>query len=605
VDVQAAHIPGGYDRSRPPFSSTRGTVMQRTRTVTTPVLAFVAVLSAAMLALAGCSTPAPEREPGSASGPPVPSSGSPTTASPEPTPSPSRSVLQEQAVAAGHPEAVSAGTGILERGGNAADAAIATAFAVAVVEPFASGIGGGGSALVARGQEPPVAYDYRETVSADGDVPASGTGVPGFVDGMATLHEEHGSMEWSELLAPAIRLADEGFPVSPLLAQRMRADYGPGAIEGLDHFHRASAPLDEGDTLVQAGLAATMETLAAEGPEALYTGSLAQGLTATGRIDAASLAGYETVASEPVGGSFGDYEFISAAPPLPGAAVVQLLQVAEALGVADAEPGSADYVDRMTAAWQVADASVQESFGDPAFVDVPVDRLTDAEANAGLARNEVASALSGPESGRDGGDGGETVQAAQPIEAGNTTHLTVVDDDGLTVSMTNTITSFWGGSDSADVGGFFLNNQLSRFESLDTPSNQPEPGRKSVSWSAPSLILDAEGRVVMGLGSPGGQAIPSILAGVAVPWALQDVPLQKAVETPRHYLQGGVLALEDQPSREVAALVRQRGWQTQVTQRADGIFGSVQALEIDYETGTITGATDSRREGDVAVVPAG
>ncbi|MFB9072975.1 gamma-glutamyltransferase [Citricoccus parietis] len=495
---------------------------------------------------------------------------------------------------------------------------------MAVVEPFASGIGGGGSALVARGDGNPLAYDYRETVAQDGDIPDSGTGVPGFVDGMATLHAEHGSLEWSELLAPAIGLAEEGFPVSPLLAQRMRSDYGPGAIEGLAPFHSdaagggaegsgGAAPLEEGETLVQAKLAATMETLADEGPDALYTGSLAEELTAVDGLDAESLAAYETVTTEPVSGPVGDYEYVSAAPPLPGAAVVQFLQVAEALGVAESEPGSAEYVDAMAAAWQVADASVTESFGDPAFVDVPVDRLTDPEANAELARTEVAPALSSAAvtdqgaaraAGTAGTGGDAPAEPAAPAEAGNTTHLTVVDDEGLTVSMTNTITSFWGGAEASTVGGYFLNNQLSRFESLDTPANQPEPGRKSVSWSAPSLVLDSEGRVVMGLGSPGGQVIPSILATVMVPWALQDVPLQEAVDSPRHYFQDGVLSLEEQPAQDVADLIRQRGWQPRVTERADAVFGSVQALEIDYKTGTITGAQDSRREGDVAVVPA-
>lgn len=572
--------------------------MPRPRTPSTrrlTPLAALSALSAILLAVAGCGAPAPGPPSGGTGSPPSQSStgGADGTESTTPAPSPSADVLREQAVAAGHPAAVRVGTEILQRGGNAADAAIATAFAVAVVEPFASGIGGGGSTLVASGSEDPVAYDYRETVSGTGEIPESGTGVPGFVDGMATLHAEHGSLEWSELLAPATALAEEGFPVSPMLAQRMRSDYGPGAIEGLEQFHGpGGGPLAEGEDLVQAELADTLDTLASQGPGALYTGSLADELTAVDGLDAATLADYETVTTEPVGGTVGDHTLVSAAPPLPGAGVVQFLQVAEALGVAEAEPGSAEYVDAMTAAWQVAEAGVRESHGDPAFVDVPVDRLTDAEANAELAReaDAAAPAAAGPR---------------EPIEAGNTTHLTVVDASGLTVSMTNTITSFWGGEHAQEVGGYFLNNQLSRFEALDTPANQPEPGRKSVSWSAPSMVLDAEGRVVMGLGSPGGQAIPSILAGVLVPWALQGAPLQEAVDAPRHYLQDGVLALEEQPAGGVPALIRQRGWQPRVTERADAVFGSVQALEIDYEDGTVTGATDSRREGDVDVVPAG
>src|SRR5699024_3628979 len=157
----------------------------------------------------------------------------------------------------------------------------------------------------------------------------------------------------------------------------------------------------------------------------------------------------------------------------------------------------------------------------------------------------IAEPAAAIEPGDDTGDRAE-------IEAGNTTHLTVVDSDGLTVSMTNTLTRFWGSSDSEYVGGFFLNDQLSQFEAIDTESNQPEAGRKSVSWSAPSLVLDDEGRVVMGIGTPGGHQIPNILNSVLVPWALQDASLQEAIDAPRHSLQDGVLALEGEPSPDVA-----------------------------------------------------
>jgi gamma-glutamyltranspeptidase/glutathione hydrolase len=196
------------------------------------------------------------------------------------------------------------------------------------------------------------------------------------------------------------------------------------------------------------------------------------------------------------------------------------------------------------------------------------------------------------------------VVASGPVTAGNTTHLTVVDRSGFTVSMTNTLTSFWGGSESDYVGGFFLNNQLSRFETEASEANQPEPGRKSVSWSAPSMVLDAEGRPVLGLGSPGGHQIPNILSGVLVAWGLQGASIQEAVDAPRYHLQDGVLAVEQEPSGDLARLIEERDWDLQRTEREQAIFGSVQALEIDYGTGEISGATDSRREADVAIADA-
>ncbi|MFB0836160.1 gamma-glutamyltransferase [Arthrobacter halodurans] len=551
--------------------------------------------AAGLLLVAGCSAPAGPAQPPSSA--PAATAEPTPSATAEPTPSasatseaPADSLLKDHAVSAAHPAAVEAGMGILDAGGNAADAAVATAFAVAVVEPFASGIGGGGSAVLAAAGGEPVAYDYREVVAQDGVIPESGTGIPGFVAGLARIHEEQGELEWAELLQPAIGLAENGFEITAFLAHRMDSDAGPAALGDLPQFNSWGGvfPLGEGDELVQQDLADTMRVLADEGPEAFYTGSLVKDLSRVDGIDARSLAAYRPERLEPARGAFGEYDVVSAAPALPGAALVQMLQIAEELGAGSAEPGSADYVDRISRAWTVADASVTEEFGDPRFVDVPVDRLTDAEANARLARESATAA--GAAADR------PLASAARAIVPGNTTHLTVVDSDGLTVSMTNTITNFWGGGAAESVGGFFLNNQLSRFASLDTPNNQPAPGRKSVSWAAPSLVLDGEGRAVLGLGSPGGHQIPNILTGVLVPWALQGASLQEAVDAPRHHLQDGVIALEREPGESLGGFIRSRGWEQQVTTRQDAVFGSVQALEIDYDSGTITGATDSRRE---------
>lgn len=555
----------------------------RSRIQALACLSLVTVL----VTVSGCAAEPEEPAPS----PTVPEAPSPSEpeASPE-TPTDASVALDQYGVAAAHPEAVNAGIQILNDGGNAVDAAIATSFAISVVEPYASGIGGGGSTLLAGPTMEPVGYDYREVVAENGSIPSSGTGVPGMVDGMATLYEEHGSLEWADLFAPAIELADEGFEVTELLAQRFRSDWGPTSIAGLEHFHNGSQPLSTGDTLVQTELAETLRTLAGNGPDELYTGSISEELAQVDGLDAQTLATYETDDAEPVSGAFGDYEFVSAAPPLPGAAVVQQLQIAEALGAADATPGSADYIDQLSQAWQTADQSVTDHFGDPDFVDVPTDQLTDPQTNAALAEPAAAQAPA------------DSTGERAEIQAGNTTHVTVVDSDGLTVSMTNTLTSFWGGPDSDYVGGFFLNDQLSRFEAIDTPSNQPEPGRKSVSWSAPSLVLDDQDRVVMGIGTPGGHQIPNILTAVMVPWGLQDAPLQEAIDAPRHSLQNGVLALEQEPTQEVNDLISQRGWDVQVTSRADAVFGSVQALEIEYEDGAVIGAKDSRRDADFQIV---
>lgn len=554
---------------------------------------LLAGLAALLLAVVtGCSDSvptAPTSEPTTA--PPSPSPTPPPTA--EPTAEPA-AALGNHAVSAGHPAAVDAGMQVLDAGGSAVDAAVATAFAVAVVEPFASGIGGGGAALVVpTGEGAPQAYDYREVVAQDGRVPESGTGVPGFVAGMAALHEDHGELPWSEVVAPAIELASDGFEVSDFLALRMRSDYGPDAVGRLEHFSPGGEPLAAGQRLVQENLAATMRTIADGGADAFYDGPLTEALTAVDGLDAASLAAYEVVRTEPVEGAFGDHRVLAAAPPLPGAGLVQMLQVAEAAGVAESEPGSARYVEQLSRAWQVADRSVDTVVGDPAFVDVPVDELTDPGRNAELAASVLAAG--------GGDDAGDVVAAPErDVVPGNTTHLTVVDSDGLMVSMTNTITNFWGSGEM--VGGFFLNNQLSRFDSIgSTAANEPAPGRRSVSWSLPTVVVDGEGRPVLGIGSPGGRQIPNVLANVITRWALHGQPLADAVASPRFILEGSTLTTETRPAPGDAAAFADLGWSVDVVAVEEAVFGSVQALEVDHETGEIAGTADTRREADFAV----
>ena len=220
---------------------------------------------ATMLAVSGCAGESAEQDPVTPSTTPSEPTPQETTEEAEEETSEAAAELKQHGVAAAHPDAVDAGMQILEDGGNAVDAAIATAFAISVVEPYASGIGGGGSTLLASPSMDPVGYDYREVVAADGNIPDSGTGVPGMVDGMATLHEEHGSMEWAELLAPSIELADEGFEVTELLAQRFESDWGPASISGLGHFHSWGQPLSAGDTLVQEDLAADSQNTGRRG----------------------------------------------------------------------------------------------------------------------------------------------------------------------------------------------------------------------------------------------------------------------------------------------------------------------------------------------------
>ena len=536
-------------------------------------------------ATATTAAPAPTADEQDATSAPVPQAedGTATTGSGD------DGALGAQGVSAGHQLAADAGMAMLEQGGTAVDAAIAAAFADAVVQPVTSGVGGGGAALVAVDGEV-TSFDYREVVNDAGRIPPGGEGIPGFVAGMERLHAEHGELPWAELLRPGIELAQDGVPVSSFLAQTLAIPSVDGITADLAHFRGADgAPLREGDLLVQDDLARTMGVLAEQGADAFYEGTLAERLTQEPGMDAASLSGYELQVTVPPSGSVGAYTLVSAAPPLPGAALVQLAQVAEAGGIGDVDPWSADFVHLQSQAWAVAEESVQTVVGDPDFVDVPVDRLTDPQRNAAIAA-EVVGTGRGP-------------SAAAPFEGGgNTTHISVVDEDGTAVSMTNTITHYWGSGRYVD--GYVLNDQLTRFEALGTTAaNEPSPGRRSVSWSTPSMLLDEQGRPVLILGTPGGQQIPNTLASVVLRWSLHDVDLAELVAAPRFIHTGGEMVLETDLHR---AALAERGYAVRVVEpatRAD--FGSVNALEVDWDAGTVRSVVDERRSAGFRVADDG
>lgn len=507
----------------------------------------------------------------------TPTPSFPAAPAPAPTPEPTpEAALGAFGVSAGHPLAARAGMEMLERGGSAVDAAVAAAFADAAVHPAYSGLGGGGAALVVDGPTR-LNYDYREVVNQAGTVPADGTGIPGFVAGMSRLHAEHGHLPWAVLLEPAIRFAENGAPVSSSLAGTIATDAGRRALARLPHFQRPGGGLlVEGDVLVQRDLATTLRTLAATGADAFYRGELVAALTAVPGIDAGSLDGYAVQVGAPASGPVGDYTMLSAAPALPGAAIIQMVQIAEAAGIGAVDPASAEFVDLQSQAWRVADRSVQDLLGDPAFVDVPVDQLTNAEANAALASG---AGLRDP------------AAVAAPPGPGNTTHISVVDADGFSVSMTNTVTNFWGSE--RYVAGFFLNDQLSRFGDVAGEPNVPGPGRRTVTWSAPTTLLDASGRPVLVLGTPGGRQIPNTIAQVVALWALHDQNLDVAVTAERFFLNGGQLRLE---SSRLSADLTALGYDVRVTSPGGrSVYGSVQALDVDWEAGTVAGFVDPRR----------
>lgn len=485
-------------------------------------------------------------------------------------------------VSAGHPDAVEAGMTVLENGGNAVDAAIATAYAISVVEPFASGIGGGGVTLIQEQGQEPEAYDYREVVPEEG-VPGSDIGVPGFVAGMKELYDDYGAVDWPAVIDPAIDLA-ESAEVSETLAQQLQSAQGRLPVEQLEHFYPGGVAIEAGTTLEQSALAATLRDIRDSDGTSFYEGDTGEALAAIEGLDLNSLANFSVGRHDPVTGEFAGYEVVGAPPPLPGASVIQMLQIIEERGTLEEERNSVLFVHDIAMSWRLARQFINTDFGDPSFVDVPVDSLVDREQNSVLAEELSSDSVLPADGERSYGD-------SDP----NTTHITVIDDNGMVVSMTNTLTNFFGSGVYSE--GFFLNNQMARFDIGQTEQNVPEPGRRSVTWSSPMIVADDEGPV-LGIGSPGGERIPIMLTQVIADWVQEEADLETIVEANRFHLTDNALVMEATPEADVREELLSFGYNEIREAPTPLYFGSMQALMIDRGNDEISGATDPRREAD-------
>ena len=499
--------------------------------------------------------------------------------------------LSEHGVSASHPEAVAVGMGVLEAGGNGVDAAVAVAYALGVVEPYGSGLGGGGALLVHEEGGEPAAYDYREVVPASGDRPAADIGVPGFAAGMEHVHERHGSLDRADLIDPAVRLAQDGFEVDATLAERLEGAAHRLPINQLPRLYPGGAALEEGEVLVQPELAEALAAVQAEGAEAIHGGELGEQIAAAvEEITLEDLADYEVAEPEPAVGTFGDHEVIGGGPPVSGATVVQQLQILEQAGIADLEPGTAEHHHVLAQSWRLALADRTEALADPDAVAVPLDALTSrdrAEEQADLIRDDGQVPL-GPD------DAPPSALDELGREPTDTTHVTVVDRDGTMVSMTNTLSNFFGSG--LPVEGFFLNDQLKNFSSDPESVNVPEAGKRPRSFVAP-MILARDDRPELGLGSPGGRRIPMMQAQTVLRWAAHGEDLEEAVAAPRVHLEDEDLELEASPDRQTRLALEERGYAVTDDVPTEEYFGAIQALLVDHDAGTVSGAADERRDG--------
>lgn len=464
-------------------------------------------------------------------------------------------------IVAAHPLAVRAGHEVFAKGGNAVDAAIAVQFALAVVYPRAGNIGGGGFMVLRKPDGEADALDYREKAPLAGgrdmyldslgevipDLSRAGhlaAGVPGTVMGMYEAHKKYGRTErFGDLLKPAIRLAKRGFPISQAEAERLNTyqeDFRENST--LPNPFTEEKAWQEGDLLVQPELARTLERIREEGPAGFYRGETAKLLIEEmarggGLITQADLDQYRAVWREPITGAYKNYRIISMPPPSSGGvALLQLLRILEPHELRAGDPAA---MHLMIEAMRRVYADRARYLGDPDFYPVPADSL--------LGKDYLAGRMAdfSPEKATPSGQT-QWGEVKVKMERFETTHTSVVDREGMAVSVTTTINDNYGNKVVVGGAGFFLNNEMDDFSVkpgvpnlyglVGGEANAIEPGKRMLSSMTPAIV-EKDGELFMLLGSPGGSTIITSNLQVILNVIEFGMELPDAVAAPRFHHQ--------------------------------------------------------------------
>jgi gamma-glutamyltranspeptidase / glutathione hydrolase len=552
---------------------------------------------------------------------------------------------QHAMVVSVHELASQAGVEILQAGGNAVDAAVATGFALAVVHSPAGNIGGGGFMLIRMADGKTHFLDYREKAPAAAtrdmylDAPGNviegaseygykAIGVPGSVAGMVTAEKKFGKLTLKQVIAPAIKLARDGFALTWDEAHDLHDSYLAKFPESRRVFQRNGDYYKSGEIFRQPDLARTLERIA-ENPDDFYHGALARQLAAAvqkggGLITAEDLADYEVKEREPVHGSYRGYDVISAPPPSSGGTVlIESLNILEGYDLAKMQNRSAQSIHFTVEGFRRAFFDRAEFMGDPDFSKIPVAQLLDkryaaawresidpehASASKELKRPAVFSELE---------QYAETHPPQVPRrESNHTTHYSVVDAEGNAVSVTTTINDWFGSRVTADGLGFLLNDEMDDFSSkpgvpnadglIQGTANEIGPGKRPLSSMTPTIVVH-NGKTVMVLGSPGSSKIITTVANVLMGVVDYGMNLQEAVNAPRFHNQWlpDVVNVEKWFSPDTVNTLGKMGYKVQVGlhegQDVSPYWSDAECIAIDEKTGERLGATDGRNSHGKAV----
>ncbi len=548
-----------------------------------------------------------------------------------PVPTPAQTVTAQHAlVASAHPLATQAGVKILQKGGNAIDAAIATTLAISVVEPFSAGIGGGGFALVRDAKTQKItALDFRETAPAAATatmylnpqgqpmpqaslVGFKAVATPGTIAGLAELHRQYGNLAWSDLVQPAIHYAQEGFTVTPRFAQ-----FSAWEVNNLSQNPAARAlftnngqPLKVGEKIIQTDLAKTLIAIA-ENPQTFYTGWISEDIAREmkaneGLVTLDDLKTYRPVWRDPLCFLWQTYRVCSMPPPSSGGvALAQILNLLPMQTLTQSGREAPETLHQLAAAMQIAYADRAVYLGDPDFVNVPVQALISPDY-AQARRLEILPQQARSANQVQAGDPQLIERLRTKLESENTSHLTVVDQARNVVSLTFTINGPFGAAVVAAGTGIVLNNEMDDFAiAANTPNlfglvgdqaNKIAPLKRPLSSMSPTIVTE-NNEFVLATGSPGGSRIITTVLQVLLNRLAWHLSPTEAVNARRIHQQWqpDVVFLEPGFSPETKATLENYGYKIEERQP----WGNANLIEAG-PGGKLFGAADGRGEGTVS-----
>jgi gamma-glutamyltranspeptidase/glutathione hydrolase len=514
--------------------------------------------------------------------------------------------------------AAEVGVAVLKDGGNAVDAAVATAFVLAVTWPEAGNIGGGGYMVVVGSGEPTV-FDFRETApaAATRDMfvkpsdrsPHRRAGVPGTVWGLETAHKKLGKKPWKTLISPAIQLAHDGFTLDDATARSLngvlRSAKGDAAAELRRVFAKADGPWKAGDVLKQPDLARTLERIAEKGATGFYAGETAELIAAEmrrggGIMTKDDLAGYQALERKPLHGTYRGFDVFGVPPSSSGGTcVIEMLNILEQFELNKHDRWSPETLHLLIEAMRRAYRDRAAYLGDPGFTKIPLqligkDYAKDLAKNIDPAKATPSTALAGD------------IKIAG--EGGSTTHFSVIDKNRMAVSMTYTLEDSFGGKVVVKDGGFLLNDEMNDFNWLPgvtdstgrigTPANIVAPGRRMLSSQSPTIVTK-DGKVFLVTGSPGGRTIPNTVLNVLVNIIDFAMDARQAVDAPRihHQWLPDRVSVETALAKQHPSTVERLKTMGHTVKTETDRQGDAHTVMVDVKTGKLTGAADRRRAG--------